>query len=347
MRKRGSVNPLNLDPLVDTMTNVFGVLMFLVLGTHLVVADTATEFTAAGEAQREVTPEALQEAEKEADRIEKLLNQHRERWSRVEQESSERKVTLVRLRESIERLKKELHDPAKTALDENALKRLIMERQKSATALERKIGLFEEEIRKLLAQQEEHQSGARDKPLIARLPNPRPAPKGSSPEIFFCRYGRIAYLDVADLFNRQVTAVLNALRVDRPVPIKASDYPKMINYFDNNIVGTEDFHWKIALEDDVLTQEIKWRHQGVGETLEQIQSPDSAFQRKLRALNEQEQWIIFFVWSDCFDVYPAAREIAAERGFSAGWNAFDISKKFILPFFLSSESADLGEDVLD
>lgn len=351
MRKRERVNPLNLDPLVDTMTNVFGVLMILVLGTHLVVADTASK---AGEIQLDITPKDLQEAEREADKLESLLKELREYWSRLERESSEKKVSLFRLREEIEKLRKELLDPTKTSLDGDALRQLIMDHQKASKEIEAKIGSLEDELQKLMAQLEERRSGSRDKPLIARLPNPRPAPEGSVPVIFFCRYGRIIRLDKREDFNYQqvVEGVRLALNTNaEKIVIKPSDYQRIVNYFDQNVIGNSDFRWRVFKVTDngeaVLLLKIEWRHKNAGDTSEQIEHTTSAYLQELKSLDKQKQWISFIVWSDCFDVYPKAREIASKQGFSAGWAALDIEQELILPFFPSSESDQSGAIVPD
>ena len=39
----------------------------------------------------------------------------------------------------------------------------------------------------------------------------------------------------------------------------------------------------------------------------------------------------YFVWDDSFDVYAAARKLADEAGFSAGWTPFDAPRPFRQP----------------
>lgn len=348
MRKRKSTESLNLAPLVDMMTNVVCVLVILLLATQL--SNTAAESSTSGKSRDDVSMDELEAVKREVDRIETLLNSLKERWNHFEKESGEKKLTLAQMQKDIEKLNQERDDLGKASLDEDALKRLITQREKEAAEMETNIKMQEEEFGKLKAKQIELQSEPPAIPLIARLPSPRPAPEGSVPVIFFCRYGRIAYYDIENLSERVRVAIEQAITtVTERIPSQA--IPAVIDYFDNNIVGTEEFRLRFEIQtrgkDRVLVQKVEWRRKDAGENLEQIQSPDSAFQRKVRSLDSQRQWITFSVWGDCFDVYPAAREIAAKRGFSAGWDAYDVSEELIIPLLPDSKSGQVRGNVLD
>jgi|GEM_PF-3159121 len=56
-----------------------------------------------------------------------------------------------------------------------------------------------------------------------------------------------------------------------------------------------------------------------GEDMDAIASFDGEFQKLLRTLNTEEQFIVFLLHSDSFAIFRKAREIAMNQGFEIGW----------------------------
>lgn len=60
-----------------------------------------------------------------------------------------------------------------------------------------------------------------------------------------------------------------------------------------------------------------------GEGLLELQDPGSAFQRELAALDPRKNHLIFWVRSDSFAVFHAARRLSRKLGFRSGWEPID------------------------
>ena len=60
----------------------------------------------------------------------------------------------------------------------------------------------------------------------------------------------------------------------------------------------------------------------------ELSGPGSEFRQNLSRFDPRRTYFRFFVWSDSFDVYAAARAKADEAGFAAGWVPFDALQPF-------------------
>ena len=71
---------------------------------------------------------------------------------------------------------------------------------------------------------------------------------------------------------------------------------------------------------------LDWRRPTAGETVAEIRAPSSNFEVALSGYDPQRHYIQFYVWGDSFDAYLEARRQAESRGFSAGWEAYEIGQ---------------------
>jgi hypothetical protein len=84
--------------------------------------------------------------------------------------------------------------------------------------------------------------------------------------------------------------------------------------------------------------------ENTGEKAEEIARPASQFNRWIRGLNPQKQYIDFRVFSDSFDNYLEARNEAAAKGLLAGWTPYAPSAEYWISFGVDLKTTCLGRE---
>jgi uncharacterized small protein (DUF1192 family) len=67
-----------------------------------------------------------------------------------------------------------------------------------------------------------------------------------------------------------------------------------------------------------------------GETLEEIQRPESRLKRKIAGRSTAEYYVTFAVWHDSFEAFLKARSLAWDAGFDVGWTPMSSGEKMEL-----------------
>jgi hypothetical protein len=141
-----------------------------------------------------------------------------------------------------------------------------------------------------------------------RLPDPRPAPRGSEPAAFFCRYGRTFRVDLDDV----------KAQLEKAFSSRLPGIPD---------IGSRELRWReIPPHHGRRGARLSWRRKDAGETAFEIAGEGSAFRSALRELHPKRNTIRFYVWGDSFEVYLKARQIAEGHGFLAGWRPFEVDQ---------------------
>jgi hypothetical protein len=294
---RGAGESGNLDSLLDTMANVVGILVVLMAVTQLTVNDAFERIRVSETDQAEQIAEELSLAETRVAGIGAI--------------GLTDKLETARLREHIKRLRA---DPdASRATDQAAAAARLAATKLQIRKLDRKVGEQRAELANLRIHLEQYESVPTPAPTALRLPDPRPAPPGSQPAVFLCRYGRVLYPDLERLQSDFFEVVRRARGLSTA-------------YFRDHDVGNRDLRWQVMNMGGARIARLDWRRPTAGETLEEIRAPDSDFSQALSRYDGQRHYIQFYVWGDSFDVYLEARRQAEARGFSAGWEAYEIGQ---------------------
>ena len=107
------------------------------------------------------------------------------------------------------------------------------------------------------------------------------------------------------------------------------DRSRLASHFRRNDIGDARLRWRlIDLGPEVFLAQLDWRRPGMGETAEEIGSARSEYRRELARLDPKRAYFRFFVWDDSYGVYLAARRLASESGFAAGWTALDRAEPY-------------------
>lgn len=307
--QRGSAVGINLDSLLDTMTNVVGILIVLLVVVH-VGASSAVRRVSVSPTQRAVSSAELDTQRKAAVRAHDDLERSRKDWTHAAAARPDlRKVGDLQRRldelNELGRLPNRIPgDPDMTAVrneidslkshGKDAAGKIDTARAELATTRNRK----------------------KPDPVELRVPVLRAAPKQLEPLHFVVRGGRILPFDMSKPFE---TALRKALGRDpSKKPIDASELPKIVKYFDDHDVGNEYF--RIRLENLTILLRIKFegRPAQLGETAEQLTLGDSVYSKAIGAAKPSTHYINYLVWSDSFATYLKARAISEAAGFCPG-----------------------------
>lgn len=137
---------------------------------------------------------------------------------------------------------------------------------------------------------------------------------------FACWHQRLLPLNEADLTKRLVE------RLGRPSYESLSQW---LSSFRN--VRVDDRFFSVSGETDgnVWSPHLIAVYQpkvNVGDTLEQLKSGNSFFESQLRELHENgrsitdREFLYFFVYPDCINLFTSARDLAAHYAVRSGWS---------------------------
>ncbi len=334
----------SLDSLLDTMTNVVGIMVILLTVTQLGVGDAVKRITST----TQVDPEELARLEKEvaeAQRLrEELIRQlrmlvyHNER-----RDEAARDLALLKKRiadaQASNRVLDEAHQERLREAREEALaqqeeaRRLLEEQEKEAKAFREKINEEAQLLAKLRAQLDETPEPVSPPARVVYLPNPRPAPKEARPLVFLCRNDRVMFVDEEEIrqnAQRRADFVVQRRRLDQDPEkgIDADILGREVNRLGiNDPTGT--FNPKLIFHGRWPRIELVPR-ENAGDTAAQLAGA-SRYRRTLGRIDPEKFYLRYIVWPDGYEVYLEARKIASEMGLSAGWQAVGSGSSHTIP----------------
>jgi hypothetical protein len=328
VRARRRTEIQNLDSLLDTMANVTGILVVLLAVTQISVGDAMKRLRVQLDARPELTRESLERARAEAAQIREglaPLQASADAWGAQRRQQRE---DLAALRARSDDARSDLRELRSAPTDPAELRRRIDAGAHEAERLSAAVAASRRELAALDAQLGGVPTASAGRE--ARLPDPRPAPAGAHPLVWFCRYGHIQRVD----FDRLGTLLFAALREatgrwDPGWQLSVSDRIRIVHYFQQGDVGDHAFRWRMLdLGPGLFYAQLDWRSPAAGESADQLASPRAEFRRELARIDPARAYIRYLVWDDSFDVYLAARDVSNRAGFAAGWTPMDASASY-------------------
>jgi hypothetical protein len=338
MRRRSKGTGGSLDSLLDTMTNVVGILVIMLVVTQLGVSEAVKEIGKENPVDPEILAEARRRAEHaraEHERLEKVLALYRT------DDPAEFRQELGRLQKKIEATESDLKHETEVNQREamiaaQSLKKLREAYEKKVEELRKKEEQLRATLNELLDQLASLKALLADtpQPVAAKartvvLPNPRAAPEGAQPLYFLCRGERLTFVNVREA-QRRVQLFSNAMvtrgRLNRD-PKKGIDCAKIAESLKRARMVEGDFYLRLASPTryPYIVFERKPNH---GESVAEIQQSSSEFQQGLRRVDPDRFYLRFVVWPDGYDTYLVARRIATEQGLLAGWQPTGMSGEY-------------------
>jgi len=329
---------MNLDSLMDTLTNVVGILLIILIFALIGGQEVVKRIKGFVD---DVSDEQLAAAAAESEQLRTLIEEQRSKWEELETRLPQDKLTLEEQQRLLEQLKADISKLASAQIDPAELKKQLEERRAKRQELEGKIKDQLEMIAALKARLAESPAqGAGADTKVVNLPDPRPAPKGAKPVVFLCRHGRVFPVAVEALQKEAQGVLLGAERLIRTE--EGLDCEKLKELFDKRFVGDKFVQLGTRTGGDGKPYLVINHREDAGEETENISKRTSLFNQALKSINPQQQYIEFRVWSDSFDTYLTARNEAARAGVLAGWTPYSDNADYTLPFGIEFKTTCMG-----
>lgn len=303
--------PDNLDPLVDTLANVVGILVIVIALTQLELGDALLRVAGLQLAADGAATPSEDAPARPAPRVQ-------------DDPATRRRIEALRRRTDV--------DPADAAaLARQALAALsALPRETSGAraepeaALAERIDALEDELAEAearLARRRTHADALRAVPerLVARLPDPEIV-RGIESWVLV-RDGRVFAVDREALLETGSRAIQRILPDGTARQVRPDEFEAVARYLRKRSIGLGPFRWQLRTEPEVRV-ELEWTSRDGGIEASRLER-DSGFRRWLAQRSPDRDFIRFHVWSDSFETYLAARELTERAGFRAGWRGYE------------------------
>lgn len=313
----------SLDSLLDTLTNVVGILLIMMALMQLSVGERVAELRGIDPA---ATPKRIESLRAEFAEMTKDVASLKHRL-----EAIQRNVSPVATSPIV------AEDKAGMAVLQTAKSRhekLTTERASLANELLK----LEEKKASLLARLDKTKPPPEPPTKIIRLPNPREAPPGTSQVTFICRFGRIYLVEV----DKQLRAANELIERAARIQPGRCDCAKAVAAY-QRIAPEADrsggCRWSLVDLGKVPHLKVDPLPDG-GTATEEVARRNSLFQRQLRSFDPARAYLRFLVWPDSFETYLEARKATDRRRYLAGWQVFAPTDDFYVSLGATFVCAD-------
>lgn len=305
----------SLDSIVTLCTNASAALIIVALVTMITIGGRIKEIVFQNYASQ-LSPAALAEVKNNQDDIKQMLGQVKQRAGTIpDVRLPQELLGADDIRMLITDLRGVVSDPK--SLDAlrsaNDLGKVLAAERRS-TIIQRQIEQYQAALNT--------PGEASKKPKVINLPWARPAPADVTPITFICRNNRVYLFDTDALSVAMEDAIRKAL--DRPpgkIAILTDDLPKLVTYFSENDVGDSQIRLSLDSQRGVLlVLEYLPRSEGIGESVDQIRGENSKYQQLIKGADPNKQLVRFIAFSDSFEIFNVARQIAIDAGLLCSWD---------------------------
>jgi hypothetical protein len=293
--------PDSVGPLVDTLSNVVGILIVVIVVTRLELGDALTRVIAAQRSERAERSSLVEHRAKLEGRRERLL-------ARADSAPETALELANELREALMKI------PAARAADFedrglDAVRSLVETLEDERRLLEAR--------RRSLAARTEYAEGLRSVParLVARLPDPQ-LERGYVSWILV-RHGRVFPIDREALYDSGSRALQRVLGPAIARGVRQDEFESAALYLRKHRVGSDGFRWRLRV-DPGPTMALEWPPEDTGRMVGELPD-DPEWQAWLAGRDPERDFVLFHVWSDSFEAYAEARQAVETAGLRAGW----------------------------
>lgn len=326
-RRKHDDEELPFVALMDTMTNVVGVLVIVLVMVGLSITNTVKQILSD---LPPVTVEQLQE----------LLAKMKEPKTPQKPEDIQKKIEQAE--KTIKSVVDELKTIDLTAVQQNVKFMDLDDLRKKLENAKKERDARKGELDKLFAELDRLKKALDDIPVYkppppkyVRIPNPRPVPQGAVRENFLIVKGRVIYLNdrafleaVTKEFEKNRTALIGPghPKITSSTPPASIKYnkDKVFAYFDKARIGDRILQARVVpIPNSPAVNMSLTPAPGAGESDQDLRNPASIFQRALRKFKGEPNKIVwFYVYKDSVETYLTAREIADAAGVPVGWQIY-------------------------
>ncbi len=314
---------MNLDSLLDTLTNVVGVLVLVLLLVSLNVREAVERILEFNPDQLGISLSDLAAVLKQAEDLARQREELAKLASPEQVAADEQEV--ISLRQQIEKLQSGAPPEPIPVERLEELRKKVADDTKKAKELAEQVTKIDADLQKIKGRLDQTQPVSAPPAKIVNLPNPREAPKDARPLLVVCRDGRVAAFNPDDLREsaRKRAQYLLAMLQKKAGPKGDIDCQKFVEQFNKaSTVSSEGYRARLAVENFNLV--LIYEPRGTaGETAKQVLNANSELRRVMKRLDPAKFYVRFLVWSDSFDAYVAARNVCDELNVLAGWEPYN------------------------
>ncbi len=319
-----------LDSLLDTMTNVVGILVLVLIVTQMSVAEVVTRITTENKVDEESVAELNQQLEIERTELrdlEKILvNPIDIDEEKLRQELQLNKDLLARKKELLAEKKKEKNEFAiKIQKDEELAKKnqkMVADNEAKRKELETLISNSLEKKATLAAQLDKTPRVKAPADIKISIPNPRPAPPGSKQLMIICSGNRIYPVDI-EAFRKdaelKAKTIVNRFNLNRD-PAKGIDPEKFTQQYEKLKNPTDYFDVEYYVQGNRWPRFRLIPRENRGAIGKELVNPRSRLRRWFNGVDFTKYYARFYVLPDSFDVYVLARRFFSNNKILAGWD---------------------------
>ncbi len=316
-----------LDSLMDTMFNVVGILVLVLVTTQLDVAEKIKEITS----KSVVTQDDLDAKKAELEKLKEREAELEQRTNAIDIDAERER--LRRILDTIAAQKALLAESEKAknsyTIALNTDRKKADESKKEIEANEKERASISASITDLLKKKADLQALLDDTPKrapapskLVAIPNPRPAPDGAKRLNFLCAYNKLYPMNIDELRKDAETkakaiVLRHKLHLNPETGIDPDEFEK---YF-SRLPDAKD-PW---LNVEYYIADKRWPRMRLtanerrGATDEDLMKPSSKIRGLLSSINPQKFYAMFYVMPDSFDVYITARQLMMMGNIQAGW----------------------------
>ncbi len=318
-RKKRTIISDNQNSLMDTLTNVVGVLVIMLAIAQLSVGAAVRKL------KNYVEPVGISEIAtftQSKVNLEKELIDEQKKWESISNNSPLYKSEVKNLRVKSSRVSTEIFNLRKRYARIQSLQENVKKNQNEITILtENKKSLNSKilELEKKLSEISRPEENA--EPYQLPLPSPKPRPDRTQQFDVYCYKDKIHFIDVDinDLRKnilKIMRSKLNYIRPDQPL-----NCSEIVEYFNKNVIYKRHYQVKMAILNGELEAVLSPRPGLIiGESLEQILESNSDYQTRLRKLKVNKDFLHYYVDPESYGLYIQARDIARKMSINAGWS---------------------------
>jgi len=339
-RSKHNEEELPFVALMDTMTNVVGVLIIVLVMVGIGLARSVSKVLS------ELPPVSIEEYEKMKEDF--AAATPKEDPKKVEEEKKKLEEELKKTNDTLQTLDLTTQKQNVKLVDLDHLQKQIEQRKKERDEKKTVVEAMLTEVDKLRQQLDTTPVYVPPPATIVKLPNPRPMPEGAEIHRFLVFGARLLYMNdeqFSELAEQELKRNESALAISKetvkgadgkPVMVKdrsgrsspqrkiVFDPKKLQAHFARVRLGSREI--KVDVTPSATSGRIPMKLlpvPGAGETIEQARNLVSVFQTQLKRLKPNPKAVIWFhVYKDSIATYLAARDIADQMGLPVGWDLY-------------------------
>ncbi len=338
-RREHSEEELPFVALMDTMTNVVGVLIIVLVMIGISLANSVKKILS------DLPPVEQAQLEQLLQKI--ADNTPLEDPKKVDEDLQKLEQEIKKITEDLKTMDLSPEKQNVKMMDLAELQKQLEERKATRDFKKTEVDKLLAEVDKLKALLDSTPAYQPPAATVVRLPNPREIPQNAVMHRFLVTYGRVYYLNdqafmetvVGEIEKRQKELIHGEVEVkDKdgfPVMVKekGKDVPKMKTildqkkiaaHFEKLRIGNRDLKLELVVSPNSsrIPMRLTPNPEG-GETTAQVKDPASVFQRLMRKLKSEPGSVVwFYVFKDSVDTYLGARDVADALNMPVGWEIY-------------------------